>query len=686
MPTYDVPGVYIQEITGPGVITGVGTSTAGFIGPALAGQFNVALRINSWDEFLSNYGILQPDGVTYWAYITAPKWFYMAPAVRSFFQNGGQHAYIVRIGTGQSTVWNITNQNTPADIVFRLQAKQQGVAGDNITVNLQQATSTAAGGIGVATAVAKVTKVEDTLNFDVDDSSQFRAGDIITKVATPESLLDVDRAQIALITGNHITLLSALSTALTAGTDHIQLASIKQTQTSFRMGTSTPKYLAPGSVVLMNGYDPANLATQLSDYVVIQSIDQAGFVTPASTPGRTNAYSTASGAAAPPSLTPQEFKLIIAVPGGATETFDNLSLNPIHPNYVFAILLNSNLVNILPPAAPPLATGYPAILVPMSAAATAIAIQTHGVNDNPALLTANDYSNGFDVLENVEDVNLVCIPDAAARGDCTTIQSDMIQHCLKKRDRFAILDSQQGVPPSGNNSIETQRQSVQADSGFAALYYPWLQIPDPTWRPTPTNMTPATMLIPPSGAMAGAYARVDQAVGVHKAPANVDVQGVVGLERKLSDGQQGPLNLEGIDVLRIFPGSGQVTVWGARTTGDPNVTDWIYVNVRRLMIYIEQSIEVGIRWAVFEPNNLALWQKLKRTITEFLTRVWRDGALFGVTADQAFYVRIDEALNPPSTRALGRLYIEIGVAPVRPAEFIIVRIGLWDGGAQVSES
>ena len=131
----------------------------------------------------------------------------------------------------------------------------------------------------------------------------------------------------------------------------------------------------------------------------------------------------------------------------------------------------------------------------------------------------------------------------------------------------------------------------------------------------------------------------------------------------LSDGQHGPLNLQGINVLRIFPGTAQVIVWGARTTVDKDVTDWIYVNVRRLMLFIEESIEEGIRFAVFEPNNLALWQKLKRTITEFLTRVWRDGALFGAKPEQAFYVRIDEALNPPSMRALGRLYIEIGCGP-----------------------
>src|SRR5581483_12010411 len=247
----------------------------------------------------------------------------------------------------------------------------------------------------------------------------------------------------------------------------------------------------------------------------------------------------------------------------------------------------------------------------------------------------------------------------------------MINHCLLMRDRFAVLDSRLGAPPSGPGSVAEHRQSVTADRGFAALYYPWLNVPDPT----SVGPVSRNLLVPPSGAIAGVYARTDGERGVHKAPANTDVRGVVGLERVLSDRQHGPLNLEGVDVLRIFPGTAQVVVWGARTTigsgPEPPITDFTYVNVRRLMIYIERSIEEGIRWAVFEPNGLPLWKKLNRTITEFLTRVWRDGALFGATADKAFYVRIDEALNPPSTRAQGRLYIEIGVAPVRPAEFII---------------
>jgi hypothetical protein len=170
----------------------------------------------------------------------------------------------------------------------------------------------------------------------------------------------------------------------------------------------------------------------------------------------------------------------------------------------------------------------------------------------------------------------------------------------------------------------------------------------------------------------------DQSRGVYKAPANVPIQGALGLQSQLANADQGPLNLLGINILRVFPEQSQPLVWGARTTSTDS--DWQYINVRRLFIYLEQSIEQGIRWAVFEPNNPMLWGKLKRTITEFLNRVESDGGI------QDFYVRIDATLNPPASQALGQLYMEVGIQPTYPAEFIILRIGIWQGGSSVTES
>lgn len=300
-------------------------------------------------------------------------------------------------------------------------------------------------------------------------------------------------------------------------------------------------------------------------------------------------------------------------------------------------------------------------------------------------LRRGDYEAGINVIGGIDEVNLLCIPDAAAHPERVAIQQAMIKQCQDLQDRFAILDP----PPKGQSSIEQHRRIVQdyprsvlSDGGFAALYYPWLEVQDPGG----TGPTPGRIRVPPSGHIAGVYARSDVERGVHHAPANIPIQGAVGLEDNLMGAQMTPFNQAGINVLCIFPGSPQVVVWGARTTVDPSETDWRYVNVRRVILYIEESIAEGVQWAVFEPNNRALWQKLKRSIQEFLIRVWNNGALAGETAEQAFYVRIDEALNPPALWALGKLIIEIGLAPIRPAEFIIVRLDLSDGGAVITEA
>jgi uncharacterized protein len=281
----------------------------------------------------------------------------------------------------------------------------------------------------------------------------------------------------------------------------------------------------------------------------------------------------------------------------------------------------------------------------------------------------------LDRLTRVPDVALVAVPglvDAAA-------QATVITHCETMGDRFAILDGALDQQPLKNDGpLQTQRAGLLSHNGFAALYWPWMVIADPT---APAGST-ATLTKPPSGHLAGVFARSDGQRGVHKAPANEALRGALDLTYRLNDTEQGALNHGGINALRMFPGQPPL-VWGARTLSDG--TPWRYVNVRRLFSYVEDSILTGVRWAVFQPNNFALWKGLERSITEFLTRVWQSGALFGRTPKEAFYVKIDEELNPSSVRALGQVIVEIGMAPVRPAEYVIVRIGIWDGGARVQE-
>jgi phage tail sheath protein FI len=275
-------------------------------------------------------------------------------------------------------------------------------------------------------------------------------------------------------------------------------------------------------------------------------------------------------------------------------------------------------------------------------------------------------------LSRLGEVSLVCLPGV----EDAALQQEILRHCEELTDRFAILDGTADLSLQHDGKLKTQRGLLDSDLGYGALYWPWITIPDPE------SSTGDRIDVGPSGHVAGVMARSDDTVGVHKAPANEVVKGAIGLSYVLNEAEQADLNSANINALRQFPGRPPM-VWGARTlTTD---TNWRYVNVRRLVSYIEDSLRQGLRWAVFEPNNTTLWKGLERSITDFLTRIWQAGGLFGSTASEAFYIKIDEELNPPAVRALGEVFVEIGIAPTRPAEYVVLRLGLWDGGAQISE-
>jgi phage tail sheath protein FI len=252
------------------------------------------------------------------------------------------------------------------------------------------------------------------------------------------------------------------------------------------------------------------------------------------------------------------------------------------------------------------------------------------------------------------------------------VQLAMIAHCELMADRVAIID-----PPPEYNAQQIREWRVDKaryDSKYATLYWPWIKVFDP--------LAGQGVFIPPSGHMAGIWARNDDTRGVHKAPANEVIRGAIDLELLLTKGEHDQLNPQGINCIRAFPGRG-IRVWGARTlSSDPA---WRYLNVRRLFNYIEESVLEGTQWVVFEPNDMALWERVKRTINGFLVRVWRDGALFGATPAQAFYVKCDGETNPSEVIDAGQLVVEIGIAPVKPAEFVIFRIAQFSGGTSLTE-
>ena len=214
-------------------------------------------------------------------------------------------------------------------------------------------------------------------------------------------------------------------------------------------------------------------------------------------------------------------------------------------------------------------------------------------------------------------------------------------------------------------------------SKYAALYHPWIEVLDPLERAA-QGAPPRKLLLPPSGFVTGIYARSDIERGVHKAPANEIVRGLTKFEANINKARQDVLNPEGINALRFFEGRGN-RVWGARTmSSDP---EWKYVNVRRLFIFLEHSIDKATQWAVFEPNGDRLWNNIRRTIEDFLLVQWKNGALLGEKPEKAFFVRCDRTTMTQNDLDNGRLIVLIGVAPVKPAEFVIFRIGQWTGDA-----
>ncbi|MDQ1375741.1 MAG: uncharacterized protein QOJ09_3079 [Actinomycetota bacterium] len=370
------------------------------------------------------------------------------------------------------------------------------------------------------------------------------------------------------------------------------------------------------------------------------------------------------------------FKLVVRQGDGVVEEFDGLTAKRGKQNAATVVNAQSKVIRL------EAATTGGAIERP---AAGTVGLAGGG-KAAPARLSADDYvgdpadRTGFAGLEAVDEVTMLAVPDIMAAyqkgmldlDGVQAVQSAMIAHCELMGDRVAILD-----PPPGLNAQQIHEWRVEKvgyDSKYATLYWPWVRIFDAA--------VGQNVCIPPSGHMAGVWSRSDDIRGVHKAPANEVVRGALGLETRITKGEHDLLNPVGVNCIRAFPGRG-IRVWGARTlSSDPA---WRYVNIRRLFNYLEESILNGTQWAVFEPNDHSLWARMRRSIEAFLVMEWRKGALFGLTPDEAFYVKCDDETNPAESIDLGQVVCEIGIAPVKPAEFVVFRLSQYSGGASLLE-
>ncbi|MGC6491745.1 MAG: phage tail sheath family protein [Myxococcota bacterium] len=291
---------------------------------------------------------------------------------------------------------------------------------------------------------------------------------------------------------------------------------------------------------------------------------------------------------------------------------------------------------------------------------------------------------GLYAFDDCDDMSIHCAPGLSPRQ-----QKEMLEHCETRKDRFAILDGP--VVSTGAMDIPA------SEKGYGAMYVPWVKVAKPSWFVGESDVSVTGPLsrklvkagrtelhVPPCGHVAGVYCRVDGERGVHKAPANEIVRGITGISQVINKLEHGQYNKRGINVIRD-EGDRGVRIMGARTLATMSDASWKYLNVRRLFIMVEQSIMAGSQWAVFEPNDKFLWTKLKRDVRSFLMRVWRTGALFGATPEEAFFVQCDAETNPQYLIDAGQVNVRIGISPVKPAEFVVFNIGQWDGGASVGE-
>ncbi|MFN8524433.1 MAG: phage tail sheath subtilisin-like domain-containing protein [Chloroflexota bacterium] len=370
-------------------------------------------------------------------------------------------------------------------------------------------------------------------------------------------------------------------------------------------------------------------------------------------------------------------------PADVVEVYDNLSSDPASPDF-YARRVNgiSRLVTLVreAPGRPP-TQGRAALATLNGAGRPGDTLDKHLANGAGGAAPAlSDYRGSqitdpgspifgartaLAAFEDIDEITLVGIPDEHAVAGLT---DELIDHCEKLRDRFAVT----AAPPG---SVNVAQLRPPRDSKYAAVYYPWIKVLDPT--------SGLPRLVPPTGHVLGIYVRSDVERGVHKAPANEVVRGAVDLELSVGAAQQDLLNPRGVNVIRAFPGRG-ILVWGARTMSTDS--EWRYVNVRRLFNFLEESIDEGTQFAVFEPNDVSLWERLRGSVSAFLTTQWRAGMLQGTRPEEAFFVKV--GLGETMTQDdidNGRVTVMIGIAPVKPAEFVIFRITQMPGGAGVSE-
>jgi uncharacterized protein len=688
MAEYLAPGVYVEEVA-PSVrtIEGASTSTAGFIGVAERGPLNEATLITSVSEFQRIFG--RPLDIR--------QRYYLGHAVEGFFREGGARCYVVRVAhytdildrdSVEAEAATTSFDNAGGTSVLDVEASSPGTWGTGISVAVQNSSkfgTTLRAGIPAST-FDRVTLT--SVDGVVPGTMLWLVRPIFATVTYDAGTLRLDRASIlsdpdgaavadgATIPGGSLVITPDFRFMAITAAFTLAISNPALTLTNTSDGIGDPNHdvfdrpLPEGQVVWI-------VETARSALGVVARVEgnQAILTTP---------ITTTQGFAVNTKVLARDYRILVREAGSTVEVHDNLST--ITAN---GIDFAPNRLNSGRGASARLRVTATESTSPLANAA--FRALAGSADDGLDDLSRHDYvgspvsRTGIFALDGIDEVSTLVVPHprfnvasdltaaASSRAALVHVYGALANYCEQRRYLFCIIDSQPGL---SSTQALAFRNAVGA-SNYAAFYYPWVRV-----RPEGERRD---FDVPPSGWIAGVYAYTDAKRGVHKAPAGVlegRLKSVAGVERVVVEAEQNGLNNNGVDVIRSFTDSG-VNVWGARTIASDQA--WKYVNVRRLLNFIEKSIDSGTQWAVFEPNDLALWKKLERNVGDFLRTVWRSGALFGEVEKKAFFVRCNTETNFPETIEAGQVITEVGVAPVEPAEFVIFRISQSAAGAAVSE-
>lgn len=737
MPEYLSPGVYIEEVdTGPSPIEGVSTSTTGAVGVTVKGPSSgKPVLVTSFAEFTRVFGgfMPTPSGGLFNQWSSDPveggRWWLFPLAVKGFFDNGGQRLFVKRVFSadaipsfvdfGQGLASRIRH-DAPAGATTLALDHLIGID-TNATLNFVRGDTGAP--IGAPVPVTGYDPTSRTVVIGgggapidlqanrgdfVFVNAAFQANTTLTFTAAAVGEWGDDiSVEMRPTVGGVFGILhdptlpdQVVTTNVTAqvlfGDTAIPVAS--SANFGGRITINGDEYdvlsIAPGVINLVtpvraaNGYAPGAIVRRLrratvggntSDLIniwgasqlyvgAIVEIDNATdkeWFTVVDIDGNTVQL---SGTVANVFWEGQKLRLLEAevraeysAAGAATsELFTNLRFVDDGSLSYLPTMINtrSNLLRVS------LDTNFSATdIFLFPASSTTLEAQLGSGDDSLTTLSVDDFvgvdggsgnRTGVLALEDIDEISICMVPGMWSG----TVRNTLIQHCEILKDRFAIIDPQDGLTIEG---IRTAREPL--DTKYAAIYYPWLRVRDPSIR--------QEVAVPPSGHVAGIYARVDVERGVHKSPANEVIRGITRIDQDVTKREQDLLNPVGINVLRFFPERSN-RVWGARTLSSDG--QWKYISVRRLFIFIEESIDQGTQWVVFEPNDEPLWARVRHSVSNFLSTVWRSGALQGASADQAFFVKVDRTTMTQDDIDNGRLIILVGIAPVKPAEFVIFRI------------